>query len=127
SFRFRAAKVGADTALANIVRLVEEAQGSKPPVARFVDRVAGVFVPIVIAIALLTFGLWYAFGPEHAFLPALLNCVAVLIVACPCALGLATPTSIMVGIGRGAQEGILIRSGEALEQADRKSTRLNSS
>src|SRR5438552_11088041 len=117
SFRFRAAKVGADTALANIVRLVEEAQGSKPPVARFVDRVAGLFVPIVIAIAVLTFGLWYAFGPERSFLPALLNCVAVLVVACPCALGLATPTSIMVGIGRGAEEGILIRSGEALEQA----------
>jgi Cu+-exporting ATPase len=117
SFQFVASKVGADTVLAGIVRLVEEAQGSKPPVARFVDRVAAVFVPIVIAIAALTFGLWLAFGPEPAFTRALLYAVAVLIVACPCALGLATPTSIMVGIGRGAELGILIRSGEALERA----------
>src|SRR5881296_913035 len=116
-FRFKATQVGADTALAQIVRLVEEAQGSKPPIARFVDQVAAVFVPIVIAVALLTFGLWLAFGPGPAFTKALLNFVAVLIIACPCALGLATPTSIMVGIGRGAEEGILIRSGEALEQA----------
>jgi Cu+-exporting ATPase len=116
-FRFVAGKVGADTVLAGIVRLVEEAQGSKPPVAKFVDSVAAVFVPIVIAIAALTFGLWFVFGPEPAFTWALLNAVAVLIVACPCALGLATPTSIMVGIGRGAEQGILIRSGEALEQA----------
>ncbi len=117
SFRFAATQVGADTALARIVRLVEEAQGSKPPIARLVDQVASVFVPIVIAIALLTFGLWFAFGPAPAFTPALLNFVAVLIIACPCALGLATPTSIMVGIGRGAEHGILIRSGAALEQA----------
>ena len=117
SFRFVATKVGAETVLAGIVRLVEEAQGSKPPVAKFVDQVAAVFVPIVIGIAVLTFGLWYALGPAPAFTPALLSAVAVLIVACPCALGLATPTSIMVGIGRGAEQGILIRSGEALEQA----------
>ncbi len=117
SFRFTATQVGADTALARIVRLVEEAQGSKPPIARLVDQVASVFVPIVIGAALLTFGLWFAFGPEPAFTPALLNFVAVLIIACPCALGLATPTSIMVGIGRGAEHGILIRSGAALEQA----------
>src|SRR6058998_2143489 len=116
-FRFKATQVGADTALAQIVRLVEEAQGSKPPIARFVDQVAAVFVPIVIAVALLTFGLWLAFGPAPAFTKALLNFVAVLIIACPCALGLATPTSIMVGIGRGAELGILIRSGAALEQA----------
>ena len=122
SFRFVASKVGADTVLAGIVRLVEEAQGSKPPIAKFVDRVAGVFVPIVIGIALLTFALWFAFGPEPAFSWALLNAVAVLIVACPCALGLATPTSIMVGIGRGAEEGILFRSGEALERAGRVTT-----
>ena len=117
SFRFKAMQVGADTALARIVRLVEEAQGSKPPIAHLVDQVASVFVPIVIGIALLTFGLWFAFGPAPAFTPALLNFVAVLIIACPCALGLATPTSIMVGIGRGAEHGILIRSGAALEQA----------
>ncbi len=117
SFRFTATQVGADTALARIVKLVEEAQGSKPPIARMVDQVASVFVPIVIGIALLTFGLWFAFGPAPAFTPALLNFVAVLIIACPCALGLATPTSIMVGIGRGAEHGILIRSGAALEQA----------
>jgi Cu+-exporting ATPase len=117
SFRFKATQVGADTALAQIVKLVEEAQGSKPPIARLVDQVASVFVPIVIGIALLTFGLWFAFGPAPAFTPALLNFVAVLIIACPCALGLATPTSIMVGIGRGAEHGILIRSGAALEQA----------
>ena len=117
SFRFTATQVGADTALARIVKLVEEAQGSKPPIARMVDQVASVFVPIVIGIAVLTFGLWFAFGPAPAFTPALLNFVAVLIIACPCALGLATPTSIMVGIGRGAEHGILIRSGAALEQA----------
>src|SRR5437867_5588548 len=117
SFRFRAAQVGADTALARIVRLVEEAQGSKPPIGRLADQVAAVFVPTVITVALLTFGLWLAFGPGPAFTKALLNFVAVLIIACPCALGLATPTSIMVGIGRGAEHGILIRSGAALEQA----------
>jgi P-type Cu+ transporter len=116
-FRFKATQVGADTALARIVRLVEEAQGSKPPIARLADQVAAVFVPIVIVVALLTFGLWLAFGPAPAFTRALLNFVAVLIIACPCALGLATPTSIMVGIGRGAEHGILIRSGAALEQA----------
>ncbi len=117
SFRFKATQVGADTALARIVRLVEEAQGSKPPIAKLVDQVASVFVPAVIAVAVLTFGLWLAFGPTPAFTKALLNFVAVLIIACPCALGLATPTSIMVGIGRGAEHGILIRGGAALEQA----------
>jgi Cu+-exporting ATPase len=122
SFRFVASKVGADTVLAGIVRLVEEAQGSKPSIAKFVDRVAAVFVPIVIGVASLTFALWFAFGPVPAFSLALLNAVAVLIVACPCALGLATPTSIMVGIGRGAEEGILLRSGEALERAGQLTT-----
>ena len=116
-FRFKATQVGADTTLARIVRLVEEAQGSKPPIARLADQVASVFVPAVIAVALLTFGLWLTFGSAPAFTKALLNFVAVLIIACPCALGLATPTSIMVGIGRGAEHGILIRSGAALEQA----------
>src|SRR6058998_936499 len=121
-FRFKATQVGADTALAQIVRLVEEAQGSKPPIARFVDQVAAVFVPIVIAVALLTFGLWLAFGPAPAFTKALLNFVAVLIIACPCALGLATPTSIMVGIGKGAEHGVLIRGGDALERAHQLTT-----
>src|SRR2546427_6532530 len=116
-FRFKATQVGTDTALARIVRLVEEAQGSKPPIARLADQVAAVFVPIVIAVALLTFGLWVAFGPAPSFTRALLNFVAVLIIACPCALGVAAPASIMVGIGRGAEHGILIRSGAALEQA----------
>src|SRR5438093_4409523 len=116
-FRFKATQVGADTALARIVRPVEEAQGSKPPIGRLADQVAAGCVPTVITVALLTFGFWLAFGPAPAFTKALLNFVAVLIIACPCALGLATPTSIMVGIGRGAELGILIRSGAALEQA----------
>jgi Cu+-exporting ATPase len=115
SFRFRATQVGKDTALARIIRLVEDAQGSKPPIAKLADRVAAVFVPIVIGIAIVTFGLWLAFGPATA--GAVIHAVAVLIVACPCALGLATPTSIMVGLGRGADSGILIRSGDALERA----------
>ena len=114
-FRFEATKVGKDTVLAQIVRLVEEAQGSKAPIQRLADRVAGIFVPTVIGVAVLTFAVWWAFGPHPAFLFAMLNFVAVLIIACPCALGLATPTAIMVGTGKGAELGILIRSGESLE------------
>jgi Cu+-exporting ATPase len=114
-FRFEATKVGKDTVLAQIVRLVEEAQGSKAPIQRLADRVAGIFVPTVIGIAVLTFAVWWAVGPHPAFLFAMLNFVAVLIIACPCALGLATPTAIMVGTGKGAELGILIRSGESLE------------
>ncbi|HHL40809.1 MAG TPA: cadmium-translocating P-type ATPase [Deltaproteobacteria bacterium] len=117
SFRFRATRVGRETALAQIIRMVEQAQGSKPPIARMADLIASYFVPVVIAVALLTFVVWYAFGPEPSFTYALLNFVAVLIIACPCALGLATPTSIMVGTGKGAENGILIRGGEALETA----------
>jgi len=117
SFRFRATKVGRETALAQIIELVEEAQGSKPPIARLADIIAGYFVPVVIGIAVLTFLLWYLFGPAPAFTYALLNFIAVLIIACPCALGLATPTSIMVGTGKGAENGVLIRGGEALETA----------
>ncbi|HZK67953.1 MAG TPA: heavy metal translocating P-type ATPase [Chloroflexota bacterium] len=117
SFRFRATKVGRDTMLAQIIRLVEHAQGSKAPIQRLADVIAGYFVPAVIAIALVTFGVWYFFGPEPAFTYAVLNFVAVLIIACPCALGLATPTAIMVGTGKGAENGVLIRSGEALETA----------
>ena len=117
SFRFRATAVGEDTALAQIARLVEEAQGTKAPMQRLADRISGVFVPVVVAIAAITFLVWLAFGPEPAFTVALLNFVAVLIIACPCAMGLATPTSIMVGTGKGAEAGILIRGGEALEAA----------
>jgi Cu+-exporting ATPase len=104
AFSFRATKVGRETMLAQIVKMVEQAQGIKPPIARLADKVASYFVPTVIAVALLTFIIWYAFGPELAFTRALMNFVAVLIIACPCALGLATPTSIMVATGRGGYE-----------------------
>ncbi|MDQ3638487.1 MAG: heavy metal translocating P-type ATPase, partial [Actinomycetota bacterium] len=117
SFRFTATGVGKDTALAQIVRMVEEAQGSKAPIQRLADRISGVFVPVVMALAALTFLVWIVFGPEPAFTFALLNAVAVLIIACPCAMGLATPTSIMVGTGKGAESGILVKGGEALENA----------
>ncbi len=117
SFRFRATKVGRDTALAQIVRLVEEAQGSKAPIQRLADYIASIFVPVVLGIAVLTFLIWYFFGPEPAFTLALLAFVSVVIIACPCAMGLATPTAIVVGTGKGAENGILIRSGEALERA----------
>ena len=121
-FKFEATKVGKDTVLAQIIRLVEEAQGSKAPIQRMADYVASIFVPTVIGIAVLTFLLWLAFGPSPAFLFALLNFVAVLIIACPCALGLATPTAIMVGTGKGAEQGILIRGGESLELAHKIQT-----
>ncbi len=117
SFRFRATRVGKDTALAQIVRLVEEAQGSKAPIQRLADVISSYFVPVVIAIALATFVAWYLFGPAPALTYALLNFVAVLVIACPCALGLATPTAIIVGTGKGAENGVLIRGGEALETA----------
>ncbi len=117
SFEFRASRVGKDTTLASIVRLVQEAQGSKAPVQRLADLIAGYFVPIVIAIALVTFLVWLIAGPEPALTIALLNFITVLIIACPCALGLATPTAIIVGTGKGAEHGILIRSAEALERA----------
>ncbi|HLG10373.1 MAG TPA: heavy metal translocating P-type ATPase [Dehalococcoidia bacterium] len=117
AFRMRATRVGSETALAQIVRLVEEAQGSKAPVQRLADYIASIFVPVVIVIAAVTFVIWVLVGPEGAAIYATLNAVAVLIIACPCALGLATPTAIMVGTGRGAEQGILIRGGEALETA----------
>ena len=119
SFRFRAIRVGRDTVLSQIVRLVEQAQAAKPPIQRLADVVAGYFVPIVVGIALLTFLIWYLVGPAPSFLYALLNFVAVLIVACPCALGLATPTAIMVGTGRGAEMGVLVRDGGSLEELHR--------
>ncbi len=115
SFRFRAVRVGEDTALARIIKLVEEAQGSKAPIQRLADVIAGYFVPAVIGVALLTFAVWALFGPAPRLVFALLNFVAVLIIACPCAMGLATPTAIMVGTGKGAERGILIKSGESLE------------
>ena len=115
SFRFIAEKVGSETMLAHIIQLVQEAQGSKAPVQKLVDKVAGIFVPIVILIAIITLGTWLLFGGEHAFTQGLLAMVTVLVIACPCALGLATPTAIMVGIGKGAESGILIKDAEALE------------
>jgi P-type Cu+ transporter len=122
SFIFRAARVGSETALARIVALVAEAQGSRAPIQRLADRVAAVFVPIVLGIAALTFVAWWAFGPEPAGLFALTNAVAVLVIACPCAMGLATPTAIMVATGRGAERGILVRSAAALEVLERVDT-----
>jgi Cu2+-exporting ATPase len=115
SFRFTADKVGAETLLAQIIKMVQDAQGSKAPVQKLVDKIAGVFVPVVLFIAVLTLGLWMLFGGEHAFTQGLMAMVTVLVIACPCALGLATPTAIMVGIGKGAESGILIRDAEALE------------
>src|SRR5579884_370519 len=117
SFLFRATKVGRDTTLAQIIRLVEEAQGSKAPVQQLADVISSYFVPAVMAIATLSFIVWYLLGPEPRLTLALSTFIAVLIVACPCALGLATPTAIMVGTGRGAELGVLIRGGEALEKA----------
>jgi len=122
SFTFEATAVGKDTALRQIMRMVEEAQGTKAPVQRLADRISGVFVPVVVAIATLTFVVWLLFGPEPAFTFALLNFVAVLIIACPCAMGLATPTSVMVGTGKGAESGVLIKGGEALEAAHKLTT-----
>jgi Cu+-exporting ATPase len=117
TLRIRAEKVGTDTVLAQIVRVVQEAQASKAPVQRLVDRVAAVFVPLVLLVAVLTFASWWSWGPEPKGLNAMLHAIAVLIIACPCALGLATPTAIMVGTGRGAELGILIKSAESLETA----------
>ncbi len=115
AFSFRATKVGADTVLAQIIRMVEEAQGSKLPIQALVDKVTAWFVPAVMAVAALTFVVWLIFGPDPALTFALVNAVAVLIIACPCAMGLATPTSIMVGTGRAAEMGVLFRKGEALQ------------
>ena len=116
SFTFRATGVGAETALAQIIRLVEDAQGSKAPIQRLADKVASVFVPTVFVIAFITFAIWYFLPAQSNFSRALINFVSVLVIACPCALGLATPTAIMVGTGLGAQSGILIKGGEALEK-----------
>jgi len=119
SFKFRATKVGKDTALANIIRMVKDAQGSKAPIQRVVDTVSGYFVPLVMILGVLAFMAWYLFGPEPRFVYATIVLVTTLIIACPCALGLATPTSLTVGIGKGAEHGILIRSGDALQSAEK--------
>jgi P-type Cu+ transporter len=115
TFIFRAVKIGSDTMLAQIIKLVQEAQGSKAPIQRIADRISSYFVPIVLMLAVATFVVWYDLGPQPTLLLALLNTVAVLIIACPCAMGLATPTAIMVGTGKGAERGILIKNAESLE------------
>ncbi len=122
SFKLKALRIGKETALAQIIRLVEEAQGSKAPIQRLADKVASIFVPSVISIAVITFIMWFIFGPRPSFTLAMMNFIAVLIIACPCALGLATPTAIMVGTGKAAERGILIRDAEALELAHRIQT-----
>ena len=130
SFVLRATRVGRDTVLAQIVRMVEAAQGSRAPIARLADQVSARFVPLVIGIAIATFAIWLVLGPSPSATWALVSAITVLVIACPCAMGLATPTAIMVGTGRAAEAGILVRGGAALELAgrvDRKSTRLNSS
>ncbi|MFZ5609609.1 MAG: heavy metal translocating P-type ATPase [Pseudomonadota bacterium] len=119
SFKFSATKVGKDTALANIIRMVKDAQGSKAPIQRIVDLVSGYFVPTVMILAVLAFIAWYIFGPSPQFVYATIVLVTTLIIACPCALGLATPTSLTVGIGKGAENGILIRSGDALQMSEK--------
>jgi P-type Cu2+ transporter len=122
SFQMSASKVGADTLLAGIIRMVQEAQGSKAPVQKLVDKIAGIFVPVVVAISLITFGTWWLLGGENGITQGLLAMVTVLVIACPCALGLATPTAIMVGVGKGAENGILIKDAESLEQAHKLNT-----
>jgi len=117
SFQFKALKVGKETMLAQIIKMVQDAQGSKAPVQKLVDKIAGIFVPVVIGIALLTFALWFFLGGENGLVQGLLAAVTVLVIACPCALGLATPTAIMVGVGKGAEKGILIKDAESLELA----------
>lgn len=122
SFTFTATKVGKDTALAQIIKLVGDAQGSKAPIQRLADVIAGYFVPIVISISIAVFVIWFNFGPDPALTFAFLNFVSVMIIACPCALGLATPTAVMVGTGKGAENGILIKGGESLETAHKLDT-----
>lgn len=117
SIRFEAVKVGKETMLAQIIKMVQDAQGSKAPVQKLVDKIAGIFVPVVIGIAILTFFLWLMFGGDNGLVQGMLAAVTVLVIACPCALGLATPTAIMVGVGKGAEKGILIKDAESLELA----------
>ncbi|MFV0606682.1 MAG: heavy metal translocating P-type ATPase [Niabella sp.] len=119
SFQFRAVKVGKETMLAQIIKMVQDAQGSKAPVQRLVDKIAGIFVPVVIGISILSFILWFVLGDDNGVVQGLLAAITVLVIACPCALGLATPTAIMVGVGKGAEKGILIKDAESLELAQK--------
>ena len=122
ALRFRVERVGADTVLSRIIRLVQQAQGTRAPIQRLADRISAVFVPVVISIAIATFVIWFVLGPEPAYLNALVAAVTVLIIACPCAMGLAVPTAVMVSTGRGAELGVLIKGGEALERSERLDT-----
>ncbi len=122
SFLMRSTRIGKDTALAHIIELVRQAQASKPPIGRLVDKVAAIFVPVVVTVAIITFIVWYLLGPEPRLAYAVVTGMTVLVIACPCALGLATPISIMVGVGRAAEHGILIRNGEALQRAGQVNT-----
>ncbi len=122
SFEMRTEKIGSETMLANIIELVKSAQGSKSPIQKLVDVVSSYFVPVVIVLSLITFGLWFTFGPDPVFIRSLVSMISVLIIACPCALGLATPTSLMVSVGKGAENGILIKNAEALEIANKITT-----
>lgn len=122
SFQMKAVKVGSETMLSNIIELVKQAQGSRPPIQKLVDQVSSIFVPIVIVLSVLTFVVWFMFGPEPVLIRSLISVISVLIIACPCALGLATPTSLIVGVGLGAQKGILIKNAESLEIANKVTT-----
>src|SRR5260370_12007758 len=122
SFLMKAERVGSDTMLGGMVQMVAAVQRSRAPIQALADKVSGYFVPAVLAVALVTFLLWAWLGPEPRFAHAIVNAVAVLIIACPCALGLATPMSVMVGIGRGAQDGVLIRNAEAIEVMEKVTT-----
>ena len=117
SLRLLATKIGKDTLLSQIIQLVEKAQSSKPKIQNLVDKIAGIFVPVVIVLAIITFSIWYVVGPEPKLIYSLISFITVLIIACTCALGLDTPTALMVGIGKGAQQGILIKDGQVLETA----------
>src|SRR5690606_37541262 len=117
--QFRATRVGGDTWLGQIIKMVQDAQGSKAPVQRLVDKIAGIFVPVVVLISVIALIAWIILGGENGFTRGLLAMVTVLVIACPCALGLATPTAIMVGVGKGAEKGILIKDAEALEAAQK--------
>jgi P-type E1-E2 ATPase len=122
SFLMKAEKVGSDTLLAQIIHMVNDASRSRAPIQNLADKVSGYFVPVVVIISLITFAVWAIWGPEPAYVYALVNAIAVLIIACPCALGLATPMSVMVGVGKGAQNGVLIKNAEALEKMNKVNT-----
>jgi len=119
TFLMKAEKVGSDTLLSQIIHMVNNASRSRAPIQNLADKVSGYFVPVVVFISIITFGVWAIWGPEPAYVFALVNAIAVLIIACPCALGLATPMSVMVGVGKGAQNGVLIKNAEALEKLNK--------